>query len=245
MYSLQNIETAPSYDALIRNGFTPNEVVSYYGTSIIDRVTMLNHVKNRNTLTIVKPSPIVKPKPIVKVIVINPNKPSFKEVEDMALEQMTKTFIVDGKKYNMLDMGWFFRFNNMKSSFGLFVPRRRNIELSKWMFENTHNDMDFWLDTMLHEIAHAIDYIRRGTTDHSWQWKQVARAIGCNAERTGHADYDQDNITSRYTLTCKSCGTKRPSHKIKKRTSACTKCCKEHNYGRYSVKYALVQTRNY
>ena len=245
MYSLSNVQTAPSYDALIRNGFTDIEVVTYYGTSITDRIIMLNDIKNRNSLTIVKPSPIVKPKPIVKVITINPNKPSYKEVLEMAVTQMTKTFEINGKKYNMYGMGWNFDFNNLKSSFGICRSRYRRVELSKWMMDNTNNTMEFWLDTMLHEIAHAIDYEIRGTSDHSWKWKQVARAVGCNAERTGHADYDQENITSRYTLTCKSCGTKRPSHKIKRRKGGCASCCNKYNGGRYSDKYQMVQTRNY
>lgn len=39
-------------------------------------------------------------------------------------------------------------------------------------------------DTMLHEIAHAIDFEKRGTSDHSRHWKAIAQEIGANPSAT-------------------------------------------------------------
>lgn len=36
-------------------------------------------------------------------------------------------------------------------------------------------------EVLLHEIAHALDYRERGTTDHGDNWKKWCRKVGCPA----------------------------------------------------------------
>jgi predicted SprT family Zn-dependent metalloprotease len=229
-YTLENIHTSSSYDVLKRNGFTDIDVVTYYGTHKSNRAAMFIQIK-RDSAQEIKST---------QMCTVN-----IDSVRDMAITQMNKTFLVDNVSFNMVDMGFSLNFNQRKSAFGVCNPRRKVIELSLWMITNTNNDMAFWLDTILHEIAHAIDFMKRGTSDHSWKWKQIALVVGCDGNRTGEADFIQDEINSKYTLTCVNCKTKRPSHKKKKRISACPKCCKKYNFGRYSLDYKLVQTQNY
>jgi predicted SprT family Zn-dependent metalloprotease len=35
------------------------------------------------------------------------------------------------------------------------------------------------LDTMLHEMAHALDYLRNGNLDHGPSWRRIAAQVGC------------------------------------------------------------------
>ena len=61
------------------------------------------------------------------------------------------------------------------------------------------------LDTILHEIAHAMDYEERGDTDHGTNWKRIAIEIGCNGERC----YDLSEVKQpkmKYTTECGNCG---------------------------------------
>lgn len=39
------------------------------------------------------------------------------------------------------------------------------------------------LDTIRHEVAHAIDFNRRKTSDHGSQWRAIARLVGAKPER--------------------------------------------------------------
>jgi hypothetical protein len=39
------------------------------------------------------------------------------------------------------------------------------------------------LDTVLHEAAHAVEYILYGKSDHGPRWKDIARRIGCSSDR--------------------------------------------------------------
>jgi|LWDU01.1.fsa_nt_gi hypothetical protein len=36
-----------------------------------------------------------------------------------------------------------------------------------------------WTETILHEVAHAVQYVLRGHTDHDDQWKSIATIMGC------------------------------------------------------------------
>lgn len=60
-----------------------------------------------------------------------------KEVKEMAKEMMHKTFTVGGKDFNMAKLAWSFSFNDNKRRFGVCRPRRKSIELSKWLIENS------------------------------------------------------------------------------------------------------------
>jgi SprT protein len=73
-----------------------------------------------------------------------------------------------------------FQFNNRRRSFGVtkFVADEVRIELSAPLVElNEEADVR---DTILHEIAHAKAGHAAG---HGYQWKIMARSIGCDAER--------------------------------------------------------------
>ena len=233
--TIEQIKSTPSYEPLKRNGFTDANIITYYTlTSIGERKIFFAKVKC-GALNDVKIE--------TKVIVPKVEKTSLNEVRMMAKELMGKAFTIYGKTYVMNQYGWRFSFNNNKTSYGKCKSRGKKIELSQWLLENSDKDLKAWENTMLHEIAHAIDIEIRGKSDHTYKWRDIALSIGCDGERCGKAKIEAKN--SKYTLKCNTCKKERPSHKIKRRKTACGKCCDKYNGGRYSEAYVLVQIRNY
>jgi hypothetical protein len=169
-------------------------------------------------------------------------KIKLSDVTKMANEFMSKTYVYNGKVFNLIDMGWSFKYNVRKSSLGICSVKLgvKTIQLSKWFIQNSKDGMGLWEDTMLHEIAHAIDMETRGSSSHDEVWRSIALSIGCNGKRCGDVDF-KENVTSKYTLVCGSCDFKEPSHKKKRRSSSCPNC----SGGSFNEKYILKQTQNY
>lgn len=172
------------------------------------------------------------------------NKVSLSEIRTMANKYMNTTFTYRGKEYNMLELGWRFEFGTKRRALGTCKMTSKVIVLSKWMIENTENAMPTWTNTMLHEIAHAIDSEIRGTSKHDWQWRSIALAIGCDGKRCSSVSHSKD-VKSKYTIKCNSCGTERPGHKRSKIIEQGRRSCGKCSGGRYNKAYALVQIQNY
>ena len=253
MYTIDNIQEAPSYKALTRNGFTDANVVKYYNMpSSFNRMTYFKQIKEGISAVVEK----VAPQPIIeKEGTQMCTEPLSRRVDKMIKECLNKNFLVDGNYYNMNALGWRFSYNNNKSRFGVCKTRYRRshtsferilvekrLEISLWSINNTNGDFAFWLDTMLHEIAHAIDHEINATSDHSYRWVRIARAIGCNGERCGHAKIDTDAVT-KYTISCPN-NHDRPSHKFSRKIAngrtSCGKCS-----NKFDRRYLLTQTQNY
>jgi predicted SprT family Zn-dependent metalloprotease len=77
---------------------------------------------------------------------------------------------------------WSFAYNRRKRSLGLCLYGRRRIELSAHLVR--HNSRDEIVDTLLHEIAHALVGPGHG---HGRRWREKCREIGARPERCGQA----------------------------------------------------------
>ena len=258
-YTFQNISTAPSYDALKRNNFSDIDILAYYGTPISERGIMFKQIKAKTELFF-KIMPTPTPEPIYVITEkVGTQMCTVNGLLPMIDEMMSKDFIYKGTSYNMLDLGWEFVWIDTKNAFGRCSRRMKvnritgertiifkRIQLSTWLVNNSKATYADWVDTMLHEIAHAIDIEIRNKTDHSEKWKSVARAIGCNAERTTDVEISSKN--TKYTIVCAR-GHETAGHKfsraIERGGRACTKCCKEFNGGKFSYDYLVTQTQNY
>lgn len=243
-FSLFELQQFEGYDTL-KGILSEAELQIFYNVPKEQRSNVLPN----KTLTRVEPKilPIAEPIQVSPLVVnVGTQKCTFNEVLVMANEYMLKTFIVDGRAFNMRDMDVHLEFNDNKSRWGYAKRsgRRYTISLSKWMCDNTKATMEDWIDTMLHEMAHIIDYVVRGKSDHSYRWVHIAKTIGCNGERTAKVDYTSD-IKSKYTAICDNCGKETPKHKRPRVGQACGKCCREHNGGRYTDKYILRIAQNY
>ena len=174
-------------------------------------------------------------------------KVDIDSVRDMALVLMDTTFRYNGVDYNMNDLGWKFQFHDKKKSFGTCKSTQKTICLSRYLVETTIREMSGWNNTMIHEIAHAINHTLGGQ-GHDWRWRNIFLGMGGSGERCSKDEVTYENITSKYTISCPN-GHVQPSYKraraVEEGRRACGKCCDEFNGGDFSKDYILTQTKNY
>jgi len=93
------------------------------------------------------------------------------------------------------------------------VPNGR-IELSEPVFlsvgierleEAGLDALSFLEEVILHEVAHALDLEARGTSDHGWTWKCVAREIGANPERSMMVPNEIQALMAKWVMICPTC----------------------------------------
>lgn len=60
-------------------------------------------------------------------------------------------------------------------------------------------------DTLKHEFAHALDYLERGKTDHSYHWKRWCKVTGADPKRLV-ALPDLMRPQRKYLKVCQKCG---------------------------------------
>lgn len=119
--------------------------------------------------------------------------------------------------------GWRFEFDNAIRRAGLCSYRRKVISLSRHFV--TMNDAGQVTDTILHEIAHVL---AGPAAKHGYQWKVIARSIGCSSDRCydaaevampapkwigvcecGACRVARDRLTDRIKrATCRHCGSR-------------------------------------
>lgn len=108
-------------------------------------------------------------------------------------------------------------------------------------------DEDFGEDTVLHEVAHCLDYVERGESDHSFRWKENARRVGADPTRTCDLPKNLKKLIATYKRVCTHCDEVRSYYYKKphsKRAKACGKCCDKHNNGKFSEKFILEVREN-
>jgi predicted SprT family Zn-dependent metalloprotease len=131
----------------------------------------------------------------------------FREVRKLALDLLAQHGLRD----------WSFAFNWRKRSMGLCVFKNRRIELSVYFVER--NNYEEILDTILHEIAHALVGPSHG---HDGVWKRKCLEIGARPVRCGDAVMPQ----GRWHAACKRCGKQFHRHRRPKRIKGwfCQEC---------------------
>lgn len=175
---------------------------------------------------------------------------NLQEVEKLAKELIAKTYTFNAggqqHKVNIAeDLGYRFEFDNARRRLGCCRYGRRVISLSKPLCLNNLDKLNGKLtDTILHEIAHALCVhvygIHRGR-GHGANWVSIATQIGCNGNRC-YTNKEVKAVKSKYKLVCLTdgCGTEIPRHRKPRRDdTACAKCCKTYNNGKYTDKFKL------
>lgn len=114
---------------------------------------------------------------------------------------------------------------------------RRSIKLSRPLFldigmpdlvEDFDVSRDLLQDTILHEIAHLMDYKFHGQGGHGWVWKKYARKVGAEPERVTHIPMEVRELMAPYYYQCENCDLiwrylyRRPGSNS--RRSACKEC---------------------
>lgn len=104
----------------------------------------------------------------------------LQEVESLAISLIAKH--LEGKN-------WQFVWDNRINALGCCFYNRKQIKLSKrWVQAIPDEEI---LDTILHEIAHAIAGSKAG---HGYEWKQVCINIGAKAYRLADTDIKRSDI---------------------------------------------------
>ena len=146
------------------------------------------------------------------------------------IEQFAKETL---QHYELADEGWSFRWDRARRRFGSCDYGKKQITLSRHLARL--NTLAQCMDTVLHEVAHAIAGQQAG---HGPAWKKACKRVGAQPERC----YTVDEVTqppSKYIRFCPCCGYATPIYRRSRKVFACGKCCKKHNGGRYSSKYLL------
>lgn len=121
---------------------------------------------------------------------------------------LTKTLI---NKY--LPNDWKFAWNKRRSALGVCSYRKQVIGLSEYLIPFISDEEV--KDTILHEIAHALSWIRYGEAGHGPAWKQVCLEIGAKPKRCFTGDLIE--LESRYKVKCPCCNFSFARHRFNKR----------------------------
>lgn len=139
------------------------------------------------------------------------------------------------EQYNL--KGWKMGYDKASSRAGACHGSKKLITLSKHFV--LHNTAEEIKNTIVHEIAHAIDNEDRGYSNHDGRWKAIAIALGDDGSRC----YDSEKVVmpeGKHLYACIHCSKEIRYHKRKTRKVACSDCCNKYNGRRYSEKYLLA-----
>jgi predicted SprT family Zn-dependent metalloprotease len=137
--------------------------------------------------------------------------PRLRHVRELALSLMAKHGL----------NGWQFKFNRRKCALGLCVAphlgRPGRIELSRFYTEV--NPDAAIVDTILHEIAHALTGVEHG---HDHVWRTTCLRIGARPKRCGRAVMPPGG----WKAVCRGCFTEHRRHRRPKRLDgwSCRRC---------------------
>jgi predicted SprT family Zn-dependent metalloprotease len=141
-----------------------------------------------------KPPPPVPTKASPPIAELPEGGRRFQEVRRLAVDLMTQQGLI----------GWKFAYNRRKQAMGLCVYRRKTIELSiHFVARNPPAEI---VDTILHEIAHALVGPGHG---HDAVWKRQCVAVGARPQRCGHADMP----AGRWQACCPGCDRRFDRHR--------------------------------
>jgi len=135
------------------------------------------------------------------------------------------------KKYNLHN--WSCSINREHNEWSAICKHSsKRIELSHYLFRCSP---EYILDTILHEIAHAIAGY---DAKHGSTWRKIAREIGCSGEIHGY------NISEKYLAICGSCGYHHTRNDLPNHKLSCVFCCEKFSNGSYDSKFRLNYKTN-
>lgn len=117
------------------------------------------------------------------------------------------------EKYGLAQEGWKFEWDHAKRRAGYCRYSAKTISLSRhYVTLNVAERLDDIIDTILHEIAHAL---AGSEAKHGPKWRAVCEQIGARPERC----YRSAVISmpkGRFVATCRGCGKQFRRHKREK-----------------------------
>lgn len=114
-----------------------------------------------------------------------------KEVEDLAYQLLVK--------WGLFEKGWHFEFSKSYRNLGTCYHNKKLIVFSEKWLKLPYQEI---LDTILHEIAHALCGPGEG---HGAKWKRMCIKVGARPEASHKTGLDQFN-PKKYKMVCPGCG---------------------------------------
>lgn len=121
-----------------------------------------------------------------------------------------------------------FGFDKAQRRFGYCVSRDNHAFLSFSKTLTELNSEEQFIDTVLHEIAHALT----PKAHHGREWKHVAIAIGCNGSRCYSGEVVQ--APAKFVGKCPVCP--KTIHRLRRGRLACKTCC-DKNGGSFDSRF--------
>lgn len=122
---------------------------------------------------------------------------------------------IDYKEINLKERGWTVGFDRAIKRFGVCCVNEKHISLSGIILKETSQEVNEWVDIILHEMAHAFDSIlHHRPKAHGKSWKKICKDIGAAPVRCCHdaklnqcSDFvaSQRNKKQLYLITCPDC----------------------------------------
>ena len=144
----------------------------------------------------------------------------IKEAEKLALQLMNK--------WDLIPL-WSFGFDRSKKRFGVCKPSKKEITLSKKLVKM--NNIKHVKNTILHEIAHALDWGEKGKTGHGPNWKKWAIKVGA-VPTACYKSKEVNQPSYKYFDYCPYCKKTRGRHRKRSKNNlvaSCNICCDTFN----------------
>ena len=135
------------------------------------------------------------------------------------------------KKYRLV-------YGKAKNTLGTCYWIKKFIRISKYHLEKSSKNA--MVDTLLHEIAHAISYERDKNTGHNYKWKQVCKEIGAEPSRLASDYHIPQSYEYKYVAVCPNCGKKSYMNRKTRSKYSCGNC----SGGRFNAKYEFKYEKN-
>lgn len=119
---------------------------------------------------------------------------------------------------------WEFRFSGSKEFGGRCSPTKELIQLSGAVTDI--NSRETIINIMLHEVAHALQYLKDGIMGHDDEWEDICRLIG----GTPYAIGGFEPVHTPWVMVCPECHRGQARHQRLKRPRLCNHCYADHKY---------------
>jgi predicted SprT family Zn-dependent metalloprotease len=155
----------------------------------------------------------------------------------MELPDARALAIAQLQKHGLTKQGWRFGFDQAKRRLGCCNYSKKWIQLSMPLTKS--NGYDQVLDTVLHEISHAIAGHKAG---HGPVWKEIARKVGAKPERCFSAE-EVNMPEGKFHYQCPACRRGISRHRRMESQVACKTCCEEHSGGSFDARFTMIEAR--
>ncbi len=130
----------------------------------------------------------------------------------------------------------------MRSTAGMAYPGKALVTLNPRLREFGEAEIS---RTLRHELAHLLAHERAGRrriAPHGEEWRRACRDLGLPDEkRTHELPLPRRAVSRPYHYRCPVCGAQLARVRPLRRDSACLRCCRAHNRGRFDARFRFVR----